>query len=105
VPSYEELFVNMVSQMGTARLLAQDGDVDKAMASAAQKLEATYFYPYQLHGSMGPSCAVASVQGDEVTVWSPTQGVYPLRQAVARMLGLPNRNVHVIYVEGSGATA
>jgi CO/xanthine dehydrogenase Mo-binding subunit len=102
VPSYEELFVNMVSQMGTARLLAQDGDVDKAMASAAQKLEATYFYPYQLHGSMGPSCAVASVQGDEVTVWSPTQGVYPLRQAVARMLGLPNRNVHVIYVEGSG---
>jgi nicotinate dehydrogenase subunit B len=102
VPSYEELFVNMVSQVGTARLLAQDGDVTKAMASAATTLEATYFYPYQLHGSMGPSCAVASVQGDEVTLWSPTQGVYPLRQAVARMLGLPDRNVHVIYVEGSG---
>ena len=37
VPSYEELFVDMVSQMGTARLLAQDGDVDKAMASARRR--------------------------------------------------------------------
>ena len=51
---------------------------------------------------MGPSCAVADVQGKEVTVWSSTQGVYPLRQAVARMLALPNQNVHVIYMEGSG---
>ena len=51
---------------------------------------------------MGPSCAVADVKGEEVTVWSSTQGVYPLRQAVARMLGLPNRNVHVVYMEGSG---
>ena len=46
-------------------------------------LEATYYYPYQLHGSMGPSCAIADVKADEATVWSPTQGVYPLRTAVA----------------------
>ena len=65
-------------------------------------IEATYYYPYQLHGSMGPSCAIADVQGNEVTVWSPTQGVYPLRQAVAGMLGIPQQNVHVIYKEGSG---
>jgi nicotinate dehydrogenase subunit B len=102
VPTYDQLYASMVSQVGTARLLAADGDVDKAMAGAAKKLEATYYYPYQLHGSMGPSCAVASVVGDEVTVWSPTQGVYPLRSAIARMINLPPRNVHVIYVEGSG---
>ncbi len=102
VPTYDELYASMVSQMGTARLLAEDGDVDEALAGAAKKVEATYRYPYQLHGSMGPSCAVSDVKGDEVTVWSSTQGVYPLRQAVARMLGLPSRNVHVIYMEGSG---
>ena len=102
VPTYDELYESMVKQVGTARLLAQDGDVDKAIAAAAKKVEAVYYYPYQLHGSMGPSCAVADVQGNEVTVWSPTQGVYPLRQAVARMLGVPDRNVHVIYMEGSG---
>jgi nicotinate dehydrogenase subunit B len=102
VPTYDELFESMVKQVGTARLLAADGDVAKAMAGAATKLEATYYYPYQLHGSMGPSCAVASVVGDEATVWSPTQGVYPLRSAVARMIGFKPENVHVIYVEGSG---
>lgn len=102
VPSYDHLYAQMVSQMGQARLLAMDGDVDKALASAAKVIEATYYYPYQLHGSMGPSCAIADVQGNEVTVWSPTQGVYPLRQAVAGMLGIPQQNVHVIYKEGSG---
>lgn len=102
IPTYDQLYASMVSQVGTARLLAEDGDVDKALSEAATKVEATYYYPYQLHGSMGPSCAIADVKGEEVTVWSPTQGVYPLRQAVARMLGLPNRNVRVIYVEGSG---
>ncbi len=102
VPTYDQLYSSMVSQVGTARLLAEDGDVEKALGEAAKKVEATYYYPYQLHGSMGPSCSIADVKGDEVTVWSPTQGVYPLRQAVARMLGLPNRNVHVVYVEGSG---
>ena len=35
-------------------------------------------------------------------MWSPTQGVYPLRSAVARMLGYQEQNVHVIYKEGSG---
>jgi nicotinate dehydrogenase subunit B len=102
VPNYHKLYADMAAQMGQARLLALDGDPDGALKNAAKKLEATYYYPYQLHGSMGPSCAVADVQGNEVTVWSPTQGVYPLRSAVARMLGIPAQNVHVIYKEGSG---
>ena len=67
------------------------GDVDAALAGAAKKLEATYHYPFQLHGSMGPSCAVADVKGDEATVWSSTQGVYPLRGAVARRSAFPSR--------------
>ena len=90
------------AQPSVGRLLANDGDVDKALAGAAKVIEATYYYPYQLHGSMGPSCAVADVRSDEATVWSPTQGVYPLRQAVARVLGFTNQQVHVIYKEGSG---
>jgi nicotinate dehydrogenase subunit B len=102
VPGYDALFKYMEGEGGTARLLVSDGDVDKALAGAAKVVEATYYYPYQLHGSMGPSCAIADVKGDEITVWSPTQGVYPLRLAVARMVGIPERNVHVIYREGSG---
>ena len=102
VPTYEEFYAQMESQVGQSRLAVNDGDVDKALAGAAKVLEATYLYPYQLHGSMGPSCAIADVRSDEITVWSPTQGVYPLRSAVARMLGYKEQNVHVIYKEGSG---
>ena len=81
---HDELYAKMADAAGASRLLANDGNVDKALAGAAKVLEATYYYPYQLHGSMGPSCAIADVKADEATVWSPTQGVYPLRTAVAR---------------------
>ncbi len=103
VPSnYDALYGQMEKLPAQARLLANDGDVDKALASADKVIQATYYYPYQLHGSMGPSCAVADVKADEATVWSPTQGVYPLRTAVARVLGFRDQQVHVIYKEGSG---
>jgi nicotinate dehydrogenase subunit B len=65
-------------------------------------IEATYTRPYQLHGSIGPSCAVAQLADDGLTVWSHTQGVYPDRQAIAEMLHMPPASVRVIHVEGSG---
>ena len=65
-------------------------------------LEATYTRPYQSHGSIGPSCAVAQLKDDGLTVWTHTQGVYPDRAAIAEMLKLPNKQVRLIHVEGSG---
>src|SRR6202012_2697011 len=55
-------------------------------ARGVKKIEATYTRSYQMHGSIGPSCAVAQFSGGEMTVWSHTQGVYPDRQAIAEML-------------------
>jgi nicotinate dehydrogenase subunit B len=70
---------------------------------AGQKtVEATYTRPYQSHGSIGPSCAVAQFADGQMTVWSHTQGVYPDRQAIAEMLRMPQQDVRVIHVEGSG---
>ena len=43
--------------------------------------------PYQMHGSIGPSCAVALLQDDALTVWTHSQGVYPAARAIAEMLG------------------
>jgi nicotinate dehydrogenase subunit B len=70
--------------------------------AAAKKLEATYTRPYQMHGSIGPSCAVARRDGDTTTVWSHTQGVYPDRDAIAEMLRTQKENIRCIHVEGSG---
>ena len=78
------------------------GDVDNAFATASQVLEATFTQPYQNHASIGPSCAVADVQGDRATIYSSTQGVYPLRGAIAQLLGLQPESVHVVHMEGSG---
>ncbi|MGZ3298676.1 MAG: molybdopterin cofactor-binding domain-containing protein, partial [Asticcacaulis sp.] len=70
---------------------------------AGQKtIEATYTRPYQAHGSIGPSCAVAQFVDGAMTVWTHTQGVYPDRQGIAEMLRMPPASVRCIHVEGSG---
>ena len=63
-------------------------------------VRATY-QPYQMHGSMGTSCAVADVQGGKATIWSATQSAYPTRNT-ASILGLKQENVRVIFTRGSG---
>ncbi|WP_425299045.1 molybdopterin cofactor-binding domain-containing protein [Rhizobium sullae] len=65
--------------------------------------EATFTRPYQMHGSIGPSCAVALLKAEgNLDIWSHTQGVFPDRTAIAQMLGLPEDTVRVIHMEGSG---
>jgi nicotinate dehydrogenase subunit B len=70
--------------------------------SGRTTIEATYVRPYQSHGSIGPSCAVAQFVDDKMTVWTHTQGVYPDRQGIAEMLRMPPASVRCIHVEGSG---
>jgi nicotinate dehydrogenase subunit B len=71
-------------------------------ASGAGLVEARYTRPCQMHASIGPSCAVALAGEDGLTVWSHTQGVYPLRQAIAEMLRLSAERVRCIHMEGAG---
>jgi nicotinate dehydrogenase subunit B len=71
-------------------------------ATAQRTFEATYTRPYQSHGSIGPSCAIAQLVDDSMTVWTHTQGVYPDRQGIAEMLRVPPASVRLIHVEGSG---
>ncbi|MEH2562721.1 xanthine dehydrogenase family protein molybdopterin-binding subunit [Bradyrhizobium sp. AZCC 2289] len=86
------------------------GNADSVYNTAPANLKFTrdYYSPYQMHGSVAPSCALANVtsapdaNGIQATVWSGTQGVYPLQQAIADILGLSPSKVRVIYVEGPG---
>jgi nicotinate dehydrogenase subunit B len=73
-----------------------------ASATGQKTLEATFTRPYQAHGSIGPSCAVAQFVDGAMTVWTHTQGVYPDRQGIAEMLRMPPASVRLIHVEGSG---
>jgi CO/xanthine dehydrogenase Mo-binding subunit len=65
-------------------------------------LRASYTKPFQLHASIGPSCAVAQLEAGRYTVWTHSQGVYPLRQALAELLGVDKAAIRCIHTEGSG---
>ena len=84
-------------------MVVNRGNPDAALSQAQKKYEATYYFPFQLHGMMGPPCAVADVRGDKVTIWTGTQGPFRTRDAVAKMLNIPPKNVHLLYREGSGS--
>ena len=83
-------------------LLADSKDVDQKLASATTVVKATYRHPYQMHGSLASSCAVADVQDDKATLWSATQGVWYQKNTAAAIMGLKPENVHVIFARGSG---
>ena len=69
----------------------------------ARTLAASYRWPMQTHGSIGPSCGVADVRGDRVTVWSASQNVHGLQNTLARALGVERDRVRVIYMDGAGS--
>lgn len=102
LPPMSRLAETVRSTPGNDRTLVNDGDVDGALRAAKDVVHAEYVWPFQSHGSIGPSCAVADVRGDAATIWSSTQGVFPLRGAIAEILGKPAESVLVRYVEGSG---
>jgi nicotinate dehydrogenase subunit B len=78
------------------------GDVNAALAAADKRLSATYDFAIHTHGSIGPSCAVASFEGGKLTCWSASQATHNLRQQLALMFGIPDADVRVIYIAGSG---
>jgi CO/xanthine dehydrogenase Mo-binding subunit len=102
LPSQRGFHEYLRRQPARDTLLVDSKDVDAKLAQAATVVKATYLHPYQMHGSLGSSCAVADVQGDKATIWSPTQGVYPHRSTAAMVLGLRPENVRVVFRMGSG---
>jgi CO/xanthine dehydrogenase Mo-binding subunit len=72
------------------------------LAPPVRTLQARYLRPYGMHGSIGPSCAVARLQDGVMTVWTHTQGVFPDRAALAELLQMPLDKVRCIHAEGAG---
>jgi nicotinate dehydrogenase subunit B len=103
LPSHAD-FYNYVRNQKPTRdtLLVNSKDVEQKLTEAAAVVKATYYHPYQMHGSIGSSCAVADVKGDKATIWSPTQGVWHQRSTSAMILGLKPEDVLVIFRRGSG---
>ncbi|MCB0113613.1 MAG: xanthine dehydrogenase family protein molybdopterin-binding subunit [Caldilineaceae bacterium] len=64
--------------------------------------QASYYRPFIMHGALGPSAALAEVVGEQLTVWTHSQGVFPLRGALAQVLKKDESCIRLIHVEGPG---
>ena len=64
--------------------------------------EATYQRPFQAHASMAPSCAVAQFKDGKYSVWTHSQGVFPLRGELVKILRVPAASITCTHVEGAG---
>jgi nicotinate dehydrogenase subunit B len=102
MPDHSDLTKAIKSNPSTQRRLIDEGNVDAAMAAADQKMPRNYVWPYQLHASIGPSCALADWQGDAMTVWAGSQNPHVLRSDLAKLMGLADVQINVIRMEAAG---
>ncbi len=130
--SLDDLAQALSAHPSTARVVAEQGDVQAARSAAAQTLDRDYVWPYQLHASIGPSCAVAQWRrqdpaesaaranpapphltdessshgewppGTKLCVWAGTQNPHALRADLAKLTGLADVQIDVIRLEASG---
>jgi len=93
-----------------ARWLLQQPSIDNTYgapvptepARGANAREATYTRMHIAHASVAPSCAMAEYRDGHLSVWTHSQGVYPLRDALARTLKLDPAAISVKHVQGPG---
>lgn len=86
----------------TARIEPVASRESAELVPATRTVEAIYQRPFQAHGSISPSAAIALYQDEKLTVWSHAQGMYPLRDAIAHTLGLEQAQVRCIYQQAAG---
>lgn len=85
-----------------SRNLRDEGDVKAAFKNNDKTLQATYVWPYQMHGSIGPSCGVAEWKDDLLTIWSGSQNPHNTHADIVELLGLPEDKIRIIRMEASG---
>jgi nicotinate dehydrogenase subunit B len=101
-PDLTDVAAALTRNPSRPRKLLEKGDVDSALKSAARRLTRSYVWPYQLHGSIGPSAALADVSDGKARVWSGTQNPLWMRSDLALLLDLPEDVIELIRMEASG---
>jgi len=86
----------------TERIISKEKADATAKARGVTRVQASYTKPAIAHASIGPSCALARWKGDKLEVWSHTQGIFGLRQDLAKILGMREEHIVVTHVEGAG---
>jgi CO/xanthine dehydrogenase Mo-binding subunit len=70
--------------------------------SGVRSFSAEYSRPHTAHASLAPSCAVARYADGRYTVWTHSQGIFPLRADLAAALGVDEQTIEIAHMEGAG---
>ncbi len=76
--------------------VAARGDVARGLREAEVTITREYRTPAALHSALEPHGAVAEWDGDRLTLWEGTQGIFAVRDGVAAAFGLPRSSVRVL---------
>jgi len=99
LPNKEKLTEWLQSAPSKVSVVAAKGML---RGSKGTHVSATYSRPFQAHASISPSMAMARKDKNGLTVWSHTQGIYPVRGAIAKLVNLKEEQVHCIHEQASG---
>ena len=101
-PVPEQLLGNRRESFPVRECRPREEPVPEPPPDAPRSVRAVYERPYLMHGSLAPSAALARFARGRVTVWTHSQGIYPLRSAIAETLGLDPDSVDVMHAPGAG---
>lgn len=99
LPLQKELATFFKQTAEAPKIAKEKGDIGEM---GNQTIKASYFKPFHMHASLGPACAVAMYDGQVLHVWTNSQGIYPLREALKSMLNMTSEHIHLISVPGPG---
>lgn len=72
------------------------GDLGQGMGQAEKRVSQTYVTPVENHNPMEPHATIAVWEGDKLTAYDATQGVFGTRKVLAKTFGLPTESVRVV---------
>ncbi|RBP80151.1 nicotinate dehydrogenase subunit B [Rhodobacter sp. 140A] len=102
LPDLSDIAGTLRDLPATKRMLTDRGDVEAALARAKVQLARSYSWPWQMHGSIGPSCAVARFEAGRLEIWSGTQNPHMLRGDIARLMEMPEEAIDIHRHEAAG---
>lgn len=103
LPDQDKIWDTVRQTAGSNTSVASKGSVEMAVPLAAKTVKATYKTPFQMHGAIGPSCAVADVRKDAATFWVGTQMPHESRHHMAKLLKMDPDRIEMRWFEASGA--
>ncbi|MBN3583456.1 xanthine dehydrogenase family protein molybdopterin-binding subunit [Algoriphagus aestuarii] len=101
LPNEAALFDHLKSIAEPAQTIRNEGNFS-SVNPENKTFKASYTKPYLMHGSIGPGCGIALFDDEILHVWSHSQGIYPMRRALAAMLKMDEDKIHVTSVPGAG---